>query len=689
MSDSFESTDAPAPKKRAAKKAAAKKTSATKTAATRALKAVAESAAPPPAPPTPAAPKKSARKAAAPAVVATAAPVINEAPPAKKAARKIARKSAAVESSSPAPPPATAPAPAAPRTAPTPAPTPAPEPRTTPAATRTPTTDPRPPAPGDTGMTAPRPAPARPREDAVSRGNPDSSTSYSRPPRTGEDSPYQGSSEQAPRHPDSGPPHPRHAQQQHQRPPRPPHGAPNQGPSGDPRFDKNPRKRRRRGRDRWKDRQGEGPPPPHGGPPHGGGGPRQGGNPNHQRPARGDYPPRPPRGQDDRGDRGDRSESFVPTGPAEPGSGLLEISAKGFGYLRQKSRNYVPHPQDIFVTPEMVRNGGLRDGVFLEGEIRAGQRGPQMTALHKINGREPANYKNLPAFEELTAINPSKRILLETEPNRATTRIIDMIAPIGKGQRGLIVAPPRAGKTTLLQHIAEAVALKYPEMKLIILLVDERPEEVTEITRAIPQAEIYASSNDAEPKNHLRIAQIAIERAKRLVEAGDDVFIVLDSITRLARASNNAIMGGGSGRTMSGGIDARALELPRRLFASARNTREAGSLTIVGTALIETNSKADELIFQEFKGTGNMELVLDRKIAQSYVYPAVDIFKSGTRREELLLPAHQLEKINLIRRGLAGHKPVEAVERLLHFVRRHPTNAQMLLDIPKAAFVDH
>ena len=341
------------------------------------------------------------------------------------------------------------------------------------------------------------------------------------------------------------------------------------------------------------------------------------------------------------------------------------------------------------MTPEMVRNGGLRDGVFLEGEIRAGQRGPQMTALHKINGRDPANYKNLPAFEELTAINPSKRILLETEPNRATTRIIDMIAPIGKGQRGLIVAPPRAGKTTLLQHIAEAVALKYPEMKLIILLVDERPEEVTEITRAIPQAEIYASSNDAEPKNHLRIAQIAIERAKRLVEAGDDVFIVLDSITRLARASNNAIMGGGSGRTMSGGIDARALELPRRLFASARNTREAGSLTIVGTALIETNSKADELIFQEFKGTGNMELVLDRKIAQSYVYPAVDIFKSGTRREELLLPAHQLEKINLIRRGLAGHKPVEAVERLLHFVRRHPTNAQMLLDIPKAAFVDH
>lgn len=385
------------------------------------------------------------------------------------------------------------------------------------------------------------------------------------------------------------------------------------------------------------------------------------------------FPPRPPREL---------------TGPVEQVSGLLEISGKGFGFLRQRFRNFASAPSDVFVPPEIVRKYGLRDGVFLEGEARQGYRGPQMFELKLINGRPPDGYKNLPLFEELTAINPTKRLVLETESSRATTRIIDMVAPIGKGQRGLIVAPPRTGKTTLLQHIAEAIATKYPEMKLIILLVDERPEEVTEITRAIPQAEVYASSNDEEPKNHLRIAQIAVERAKRLVEAGEDVFIVLDSITRLARASNNAIKGGGSGRTMSGGIDARALEFPRRLFAAARNTREAGSLTIIGTALIETNSKADELIFQEFKGTGNMELVLDRKIAQQYVFPAVDIFKSGTRREELLLPPHQLEKINLIRRGLAGHKPVEAVERLLHFVRRHPNNAQMLLDIPKAAFVD-
>ena len=458
------------------------------------------------------------------------------------------------------------------------------------------------------------------------------------------------------------PPHPHH----HHRP---------QGP-GDPRpiprFDKHPqRKRRRRGRDRYRDREH---PPTEDGregrlDPASGDTPRPGHN-QHRQPF-----PRPPRPE------------FQFTGPVEAGSGLLEISGKGFGFLRQRFRNFAQSPHDIFVTPEMVRSYGLRDGVFLEGDVRNGPRGPQLMELKKINGNEPSAYKNLPIFEELTAINPLKRILLETESTRTTTRIIDMIAPIGKGQRGLIVAPPRTGKTTLLQHIAEAVAERYPEMKLIILLVDERPEEVTEITRAIPQAEVYASSNDSEAKNHIRIAQVAIERAKRLVEAGEDVFIVLDSITRLARASNNAVVGAGSGRTMSGGIDARALEIPRRLFAAARNTREAGSLTIIGTALIETNSKADELIFQEFKGTGNMELVLDRKIAQQYVYPAVDIFKSGTRREELLLPPHQLEKINLIRRGLAGHKPVEAVERLLHFVRRHSTNAQMLLDIPKAAFV--
>ena len=229
------------------------------------------------------------------------------------------------------------------------------------------------------------------------------------------------------------------------------------------------------------------------------------------------------------------------------------------------------------------------------------------------------------------------------------------MTPLGMGQRGLIVAPPRTGKTTLLHHIADAVVKNHPEMKLIILLVDERPEEVTDFKRSHPNAEIIASSNDSDIKSHTRIAQLAIERAKRLVEAGKHVFILLDSITRTARAFNNAM--GGGGRTMSGGIDARAMEIPRKIFAAARNTEEAGSLTIVATALIETGSRMDELIFQEFKGTGNMEMVLDRKISDQRIYPAIDIFFSGTRREELLLQPWELEKINLIRRGLAGHKP--------------------------------
>src|SRR5207302_1928466 len=250
----------------------------------------------------------------------------------------------------------------------------------------------------------------------------------------------------------------------------------------------------------------------------------------------------------------------------------------------------------------------------------------------------------------------------------------------GMGQRGLIVAPPRTGKTTLLHHIADAVTKNHPEMILIILLVDERPEEVTDFRRSHPTAELMASSNDADIKSHTRISQLAIERAKRLVEAGKHVFILLDSITRTARAFNNAM--GGGGRTMSGGIDARAMEIPRKIFAAARNTEEAGSLTIVATALIETGSRMDELIFQEFKGTGNMEMVLDRKISDQRIYPAIDIFLSGTRREELLLQPWELEKINLIRRGLAGHKPEEAIQRLLMFVKKFPTNTQMLKEIP-------
>src|SRR6266566_396149 len=319
----------------------------------------------------------------------------------------------------------------------------------------------------------------------------------------------------------------------------------------------------------------------------------------------------------------------------EFGDGIIEISGKGFGFLRDAKRNFVQTPQDIFVTPEIVRRFALRDGMWIYGETRRGNRGPQLVKLLTINGDEPPKYQGLRPFEELTTINPNKKIKLETVPDRYTTRIMDLMTPLGMGQRGLIVAPPRTGKTTLLHHIADAVAKNHPEVILIILLVDERPEEVTDFRRSHPTAELMASSNDSDIKSHTRIAQLASERAKRLVEAGKHVFILLDSITRTARAFNNAMAGGG--RTMSGGIDARAMEIPRKIFAAARNTEEAGSLTIVATALIETGSRMDELIFQEFKGTGNMEMVLDRKISDQRIYPAIDIFLSGTRREELLL----------------------------------------------------
>ncbi len=382
------------------------------------------------------------------------------------------------------------------------------------------------------------------------------------------------------------------------------------------------------------------------------------------------------------GRHGSSDESAEPEAPVEPvfAEGVIEVSGKGFGFLRDAKRNFAQSPQDVFVTPEVVRKYTLRDGQWIRGEIRRGNRGLQMFRLESIEGEDPDKYIDLPHFDELTTINPNSRIKLETVPERYTTRVMDMMTPVGKGQRGLIVSPPRTGKTTLLQHIADAVGKNHPEMKLIILLVDERPEEVTEIRRTVPHAEIMASSNDSDLKSHTRIAQLAIERAKRLVEAGKDVFILLDSLTRVGRAFNNAMSGGG--RTLSGGMDARAMEIPRKLFAAARNTEEAGSLTIMATALIETGSRMDELIFQEFKGTGNMELVLDRKISDQRIYPAVDIFLSGTRREELLLPAHELEKINVIRRGLSGHRPVEAIERLLMFVKKFPTNSQMLREIP-------
>ena len=369
-----------------------------------------------------------------------------------------------------------------------------------------------------------------------------------------------------------------------------------------------------------------------------------------------------------------------PPPPTTYAEGIVEVSGKGFGFLREPKRNFTQSNNDVFVTPEVIRKHGLRDGMWIRGETRRGPRGPQLFKLTELEGAEPTDVQQWPVFEELTTISPIQRIHLETEPTLYTTRVIDIIAPVGRGTRGLIVAPPRTGKTTLLQHIAAAVVKNHPDIKLIILLVDERPEEVTDIRRTCPQAEVMASSNDSDVKTHTRIAQLAIERAKRLVEMGKDVFVLMDSLTRIGRAFNNAQ--GGGGRTMSGGVDSRALEIPRKLFAAARNTEEAGSLTIVATALIETNSRMDDLIFQEFKGTGNMELVLGRLIAEQRIYPAVDIFQSGTRREELLLNPDELHKINVIRRGLSGHKPIEAMERLLYFVRKYPTNAEMLKSIP-------
>jgi len=368
-------------------------------------------------------------------------------------------------------------------------------------------------------------------------------------------------------------------------------------------------------------------------------------------------------------------------GPKIEADGMLELAPKGFGFLRIPGKNFEQARDDVFVTPESIRKYNLRLGQWIHGLYQEGPRGPQLVEITSVNGMTPEEASKLPHFDELKAINPTKRISFETTPERFTTRVVDIMAPVGRGQRGLVVSPPRSGKTTLLLHMAEAIREKYDEaIHLMVLLVDERPEEVTEFRRALPGAEIYASSNDEQARNHCRIAELAIERAKRLVEAGKDVFLLMDSITRLARAYNNTMNNRGRG-TGSGGITIGALEVPRRLFAAARNTRGGGSLTILATALIQTNSRADEAIFMEFKGTGNMELVLDRKIAENYIYPAVDIFKSGTRREELLIPDHMLHKIHLIRRGLSGHRPVEAMERLLFFLKKFPNNPQMLLEI--------
>ena len=374
------------------------------------------------------------------------------------------------------------------------------------------------------------------------------------------------------------------------------------------------------------------------------------------------------------------SRAYVPVGEPTELTGLLEITAKGFGFIRVQENNWAPSTEAVYVPADIIAEHHLRPFSKIRGMAQKYERGHQIISVQEVNGLPPEQAAAAPHFDDLKAVNPTERISFETTPTRYTTRTLDLVAPVARGQRGLIVAPPRTGKTTLLMHIAEAVLEKYrDDIHLLVLLVDERPEEVTEFKRALPGAEIFASSNDSGIREHCRMAEMCITYAKRLMECGKHVLVLMDSITRLARAYNNAEKG--SGRTMSGGIDARALETPRMLFAAARNTRQAGSITILATALIETNSRMDELIFQEFKGTGNMELVLNRRIAELYIYPAVDILKSGTRREELILPPWMLEKMHLIRRALAGHKPPEAMERLLFFMRKCPGNAQMLMNL--------
>jgi transcription termination factor Rho len=364
---------------------------------------------------------------------------------------------------------------------------------------------------------------------------------------------------------------------------------------------------------------------------------------------------------------------------SSPVAGILEIHDKGYGFLRRPERGSAPTPQDVFVPPDMIKRNGLRDGVQLSGLSIANGRGPQLVELQQINERAVDIYRDQLPFEELTTINPNRWIKLETRADKLSARVMDLMTPIGHGQRGLIVASPRTGKTMLMQAIADAVLNNSPDTFLMIVLIDERPEEVTDFRQFLAgRGELWSSSNDQENASHVRLSKLVIERAKRLVESGRDVFILMDSITRLGRAFNV----GSKGNTMSGGISSRALEIPRKIFAAARQTEEAGALTIVATALIDTGSRMDEVIFQEFKGTGNMEIVLDRRLSEARVYPAIDIEKSGTRREELLLPKPILDKVTIIRRGLHG-LPVQAqMERLLMILKKFNDNKSALEQLP-------
>ncbi len=360
------------------------------------------------------------------------------------------------------------------------------------------------------------------------------------------------------------------------------------------------------------------------------------------------------------------------------GEGVVEVLQDGFAFLRSPESNYLPGPDDIYVSPSQIRRFGLRTGDTVEGQIRSPKEGERYFALLKVNTinfEDPEKIRHKINFDNLTPLYPDERLKLEHEENTGkkdfSARVIDIVSPIGKGQRSLIVAPPRTGKTVLLQNIAKSIAVNHPECYLIVLLIDERPEEVTDMQRSV-KGEVVSSTFDEPAVRHVQVAEMVIEKAKRLVEHGRDVVILLDSITRLGRAYNTVVPS--SGKVLTGGVDANALQRPKRFFGAARNIEEGGSLTIIATALIETGSRMDEVIFEEFKGTGNSEVILDRKVADKRVFPAIDITRSGTRKEELLVPADTLKKMYVLRRILNPMGTVDAIEFLQDKLRQTKTN---------------
>ena len=357
-----------------------------------------------------------------------------------------------------------------------------------------------------------------------------------------------------------------------------------------------------------------------------------------------------------------------------PCTGIFDTQDGRTGFVRPVSTEMNPGRDDVFVTPPVALGSRLRNGVMVVGTSAAGGRGPQLATIESVNGLSTADWMKTRDFDSLTPVHPCKQIALATEADRVSMRVIDLIAPIGEGQRALVVSPPRSGKTRLLTEMADSVSTYHPEMRLVVLLLDERPEEVTEILRSV-KGQVFASSNDQDARNHTRLAKLALEYAKRWAEVGDRVVLLLDSLTRLGRSAN--LIQTGPGRTLSGGVDTRALELPRRIFGAARELEEAGSITIVATALIETNSRMDEFIYQDFKGTGNCEIVLRRDLAESRIFPAIDIKQSGTRNEEMLL-GERIEKHNKLRRLLHDRSPAEGMNTLLKLIANTSGNEELL-----------